>query len=46
MQDTASEGHEDGHDSIANKVSTKSNRKAKPWVPIAKGGSAKAEVPK
>jgi hypothetical protein len=46
MQDTASKGHEDGNGSTAITASTKGNRKAKPWVPIAKGGSAEAEVPK
>jgi hypothetical protein len=46
MQDTASKGHEDGHNSTVITASTKGNRKAKPWVSIAKGGSSKAEVPK
>jgi hypothetical protein len=45
MQDTASKGHEDGRDSAEITVSTIGNRKEKPWVPIAKGGSAEAEVP-
>ncbi len=43
-QESASKGHEDGHDSTAITASTKGSRKAKPWVPIAKGGGNKAEV--
>jgi hypothetical protein len=46
MQESASEGHEDKHDSTAITASTKGSKKAKPWLPIAKGGGNKAEVPK
>jgi hypothetical protein len=46
MQETASEGHEGGRNSTAITASTNGSRKAKPWVPIAKGGCNEAEVPK
>jgi hypothetical protein len=46
MQATACKGHEDGRNLTAENASKKGNRKAKPWVLIAKGGSAKAKVPK
>jgi hypothetical protein len=46
MQESASKGHEDGCISTAITASIKGSRKAKPWVPIAKGDGNEAEVPK
>jgi hypothetical protein len=34
--ETASKGHEDGHNSTAITASTKGSRKAKPWMPVGK----------
>ncbi len=44
-QATACKRHEDGCNSTAEKASKKGSRRAKSWVPIAKGGSPKAKVP-
>ncbi len=45
-QESASKGHEDKRNSTAITASTKGSKKAKPWVPIAKGGGNEAEAPK